>query len=99
MAVGLLGVDALLDPDDLLHAQIGFQVLVHVGAQLLAPGLELLGVGGPDGVLVGLLGEHSRGSAARGKQALLGDHEGALAVHGDGAALQDHVIGTVAAAV
>ena len=94
--VGLLRVDALLDPDDLLYAQIRLQVLVHVGAQLLAPGLELLGVGGPDGVLVGLLGEHGGRGAARGEQALVGDDDGALAVHSDGAALEDHVVGTVA---
>ena len=96
--VGLLRVDALLDPDDLFHAQVRLQVLVHVGAQLLAPGLELLGVGGPDGVLVGLLGEHGGRGAARGEQALVGDDHGALAVHRDGAALEDHVVGTVARA-
>ena len=42
VAVGLLGVDALLDPDDLLDTQVILEVLVHVGAKLLAPGLELL---------------------------------------------------------
>ena len=97
VAVGLLGVDALLDPDDLLDAEVVLEVLGHVPAKLLAPGLELLAVLGPDGLGVLLL-EHRGAGAAGGQEALVGDDEGALAVDGDGAALEDHVVGTVAAA-
>ena len=72
-------------------------MLVHVLAQLLAPGLELERVGRPQVVLV-LLDAHGGGGAAGGQQALVGHDEGALAVDGDGAALEDHVIGTIAVA-
>ena len=95
VAVGLAGVDALLDPDDLLDAQVLLEVLGHVLAQLLTPGLEGTAVGRPDVVLV-LLGEHGGAGAARREQALVGDDDGALAVDGDGAALEDHVIGAIA---
>ena len=98
VAVGLLGVDALLDPDDLLDTQVILEVLVHVLAKLLAPGLELLVVLRPDGLGVLFLLEHCRAGAAGGKQALVGNDKGALAVDGDGAALEDHVVGTIAAA-
>ena len=98
VAVGLLGVDALLDPDDLLDTQVILEVLIHVGAEFLAPGLKLLVVLGPDGLGILFLLEHRRAGAARGKQALVGHDKGALAVDGDGAALEDHVIGTIAAA-
>ena len=98
VAVGLLGVDALLDPDDLLDTQVILEVLVHVGAKLLAPGLKLLLELGPDGLGILFLLEHRRAGAARGEQALVGHDKGALAVNGDGAALEDHVIGTIATA-
>ena len=98
VAVGLLGVDALLDPDDLLDTQVILEVLVHIGAKLLAPGLKLLVELGPDGLGILFLLQNRRAGAARGKQALVGHDKGALAVDGDGAALEDHVIGTIATA-
>ena len=82
VAVRLLGVDAVLDPDDLLHAQVLLQLLVAVRAQLLGPGL-----------VVG----HGR-VAAGIEQAHVGGDDRALAVHVDGAALEDEAFGTVATA-
>ena len=53
MAVGLAGVDAVLQPDDLVHVQILFQLffnfaLGHVG---VAPGAEQAHLGGEQGAL------------------------------------------------
>ena len=98
VAVGLLGVDALLDPDDLLDTQVILEVLVHIGAKLLAPGLKLLVELGPDGLGILFILQNRRASSARGKQALVGHDHGALAVDGNGAALENHVIGTIATA-
>jgi hypothetical protein len=98
VAVGLLGVDALLDPDDLLNAEVVLEVLGHVLAKLLAPGLELAGELRPDGLGILFLLQDGGAGAAGGQQALVGHNEGALAVDGDGATLEDHVIGAVAAA-
>ena len=95
VTVGLLGVDALLDPDDLLDTQVILEVLVHIGAKFLAPGLELPLELGPDGLGILFLLQNRRAGAARGKQALVGHDHGALAVDGDGTALEDHVIGTI----
>ena len=98
VAVGLLGVDALLDPDDLLDTQVILEVLVHIGAKFLAPGLKLPLKLGPDGLGILFLLQNRRAGAARGKQALVGHDHGAFAVDGDGTALEDHVIGTIATA-
>ena len=58
VAVGLLGVDALLNPDDLLDTQVILEVLVHIGAKFLTPGLKLLVELGPDGLGILFLLEH-----------------------------------------
>ena len=98
VTVGLLGVDALLDPDDLLDTQVILEVLVHIGAKLLTPGLKLPLELGPDGLGILFLLQNRRAGAARGKQALVGHDHGTFAVDGDGTALEDHVIGTIATA-
>ena len=98
VTVGLLGIDALLDPDDLLDTEVILEVLVHVLAKLLAPGLELLLELRPDGLGILFLLEHCGAGAAGGQEALIGNDKGALAVDGDGAALENHVVGTIAAA-
>ena len=98
VAVGLLGVDALLNPDDLLDTQVILEVLVHIGAKFLTPGLKLPLELGPDGLGILFLLQNRRAGAAWGKQALVGHDHSAFAVDGNGTALEDHVIGTIATA-
>ena len=80
VAVGLLGVDAVLDPDDLRDVEVLLELVLHVALELVGPGLVL----GHAGVAAGV------------EQAHLGGHEGALAVDVDGAALDDQRLGTIA---
>ena len=96
MPVGHLRVDPLLDPDDLLDAQVLFKFLGHVRAQLLAKRSILARIVRPvPGIR--LIGNQRRRGAAGRQQARIGDDDSSLAVDGDGATLEDHVVGTVRA--
>ena len=98
VAVGLLGVDALLNPDDLLDTQVILEVLVHIGAKFLLPGAQTSCGTWARWTRDPLPPPEPQSRCGRGKQALVGHDHGAFAVDGNGAALEDHVIGTIATA-
>lgn len=97
VTVRLLGVDALLHPDDLLDAQVVFRSFMYSRSGSLQ-GSNLR-------AYLGQMVSSSSSSAITAEQVrpgdsrqLVGHDEGTLAVNGNGTALQDHVIGTVRAA-
>ena len=96
MTVSNLGIDAFLNPNNLLNTQVLFEFFGHVSTQFLAERLIFTRVQRPI-TCIRLMGDQHRSGTTTGKQARVRNDKGAFTINGNRTALEDHMVGTIRA--
>ena len=88
MTVSNLGIDAFLNPNNLLNAQVLFEFFGHVSAQFLAERLIFTRVQRPI-TRIRLMGDQHRSGTTTGKQARVRNDKGTFTINGNRTALEN----------